>query len=335
MYTARLVKEEDIFSLINFFKAIYKPGHIMGDVGHLKWQYLNAPGNLLYPNYPNLVLLKDDNIVGHLGMIPYEFLVNGRVIHAAFLASLIVKEELRAHGAGVLLAREAEKYFDVLYTTGFGESAPALKYCAWADTLFMSRWVLEGFSAETNDLPQNISAESDIRLITRFDDEWDISWKTLQKNYHATIDRSSRYLNWRFVDNPKIKYQIFGVKFGYIVLRIEKGDGVTGCRIVDLVGSDEVVEHLLKKALWYAREMKADFIDFFSYPSMYSEVFKKLGFYKYSKAMSESAPPIFILPVDRKLMEFNFSYKSTKEQIKLSPEDWFLVKSDGDRDRAY
>lgn len=328
MYTIELVRESDIPELFGFFHEVYKPNHIMTDLDYLDWQYLNAPGNILYPNYPNLILKKGSQIVGHLGLVPYKFNFFGKTKSGAFLASLIVDKELRSHGAGVMLVREAEKYFDILYTTGFSlPSAPVLKLCDWQEARDMARWVHDCKNGgQLND-------DGSAVLISRFGKEWDDYWREFKKNYNVTIDRSSEYLNWRFCDNPKIKYHIFGVNpdgiGGYAVLRIENGNDFTGCRIVDLVADDKNRKSLLK----FAAGQKVDFADFFSFPEIYDEALLEARFYRYNPSISED-PPIFILPTDRKKLVLNFSYKVVNGDA-ISPSDWFVVKSDGDRDRAY
>lgn len=334
MYEIKLVQENDIPSLIDFFIKVYKPSHIMADKKYLMWQYLRAPGNVLYPNYPNLILKKDGEVVGHLGLIPYKFLIRGKFVKAAFLASLIVDKNLRSHGAGVMLVREAEKYFDILYTTGFSPpSAPVLEFCKWEKAVNLFRWIYDCKNAK-----QQVN-NTKTAVINSFGDKWNEFWGEFSKSYSVTIDRSSAYLNWRFCDNPKINYNIFGLNVegvgGYIVLRLEKGDDFTGVRIVDLIADDKTAEIFLKKAIKFASEQTADFIDFFSYPDKYKSALEKTGFYLYNPEMNQD-PPIFILPTDRKKLKLNFSYKCVaNRQAQIGNEDWLVVKSDGDRDRAY
>jgi len=129
----------------------------------------------------------------------------------------------------VLLVREAEKYFDALYTTGYTQSAPALRFCNWNDELQMTRWVYNCKKDQGN----NFSDDPRVATIERFSGQWDIHWKALSHDYHVTINRTSSYLNWRFVQNPKIKYRIFGlnkngVVVGYIILRVESGGRIYG-----------------------------------------------------------------------------------------------------------
>jgi len=103
---------------------------------------------------------------------------------------------------------------------------------------------------------------------------------------------------------------------------------------VDLVGGEKDVDVLLKSAIHFAIENKADFIDFFSFPMMYQRALQNSGFSVYNSNTNKE-PPIFILPVDRTKLSLNFSYKFVNRENKVPPEDWFVVKSDGDRDRAY
>ena len=329
MYNIKLAREKDIPELIDFFRKVYRSGHIMTEKEYLRWQFNEAPANPCYPDYPNLILEKGKRVVGHLGLIPYEFRIHGKLLKAAFLACLIVEEELRSHGAGVRLVREAEKYFDILYTTGFlPPVAPIFKFCHWSEEVNMTRWVHECRK------DYEFAEDPAVVSIDRFGEDWDVTWGRLRDNYAMTIDRSARYLNWRFIDNPQIRYQIFGGRESYIILRVEKGDEFTAGRIVDLIGDTEAVTRLLRRAVEFAVNIKADFVDFFSFPEVHREAFQRSGFYMYNHNVNPE-PPIFILPADRKMLTLNFSYKCADSEVQIRPEDWFVVKADGDRDRAY
>ncbi|OGF81820.1 hypothetical protein A2W48_00420 [Candidatus Giovannonibacteria bacterium RIFCSPHIGHO2_12_44_12] len=329
MYTVKIANDNDIPRLIEFFRGVYSPSHILTEKKYLDWQYKNAAANIYYPEYPNLLLKKNDQIVGHLGLIPYKFKIKKEIVNAAFLASLIVDKNLRSHGAGVMLVREAEKYFDLLYTTGFNpNSVPVLKYCGWKEELWINRWVY-------NVGGKRVINNNEALEIKKFNESWNESWKTLKLKREGTIDRNSDYLNWRFVDNPYIRYKIYGLKNnkGYVILRIEKGDEYSACRIVDLISEEANARALFLSAINYAIESKVDFIDFFSFPVIYEKSLRGAGFNIYDPAENPD-PPIFLLPINRERLALNFSYKQIKgEDLRAS--DWLVVKSDGDRDRAY
>jgi len=338
MYNIRFAKDNDIPSMRDFFSEVYSPGHVTTDKKYLAWQYRDAPGNIYYPNYPNLLLEKNKKIVGHLGLIPYKFRILGKVKPAAFLANLVVKKELRSYGAGAFLVKEAEKYFKYLYATGINDQAmPALNFCNWSKEKYMMRWV---YDFSKNDVPPTSFKDSRIITIRLFDEIWDKSWQKMHKDYGSTIDRSAEYLNWRFINNPKVNYKIWGfveknyIK-GYIVVRIERGVEYSACRIVDFISSQEAEPRLLKKALSFASTEKINFIDFFSLTVTYRKVFKGAGFSLYD-SIKNPEPPIFILPVvrDKSRQTINFSYKNVNPKIALSVKDWFVTKSDGDKDRS-
>lgn len=332
-YTITNATEGDISALRKFFSSVYEPDHITTNAAYLRWQYQESPANPFYPNYPNLLLKHNDEIVGHLGLIPYQLKAGNEVLRAAFFASLILQPELRGHGGGIILAREAEKYFDACYTTGYNSQAkPVMEFSRWNFAGHLTRWLctkIDGIDGA------ELSA-SEVVPITTFDKAWDASWQELRSLYPVTIERSSQYLNWRFVKNPFINYVIFAVpeeaKFsGYIILRVEKGREFSACRIVDLIGKPRAIPKLILTAQGFAQKEQFDFIDFFTSSTIYDEALEKAGFYHYNPETSQE-PPVFILPVDRSRFDINFAYKFVKTVTKPT-QDWFVCKADGDKDR--
>jgi hypothetical protein len=338
MHTIEFATKDDIPVLTDFFARVYRPDHITTDSEYLAWQYKKAPGNIHAPKYSNLLFKKDSVIIGHLGLIPYVFCsASGRKLTGAYLASLIVDESLRNYGAGAMLVREAEKYFDILYTSRANELAqPALRYSNWSKELFMTRWIYDCTKNDTEVFDTN---NSHIIEIHKFGKEWDDSWKNLHGSYGITINRTSSYCNWRFIDNFKVSYNIFGYKDGlfegYIVLRLEEGDEYRACRIVDFIVSEKSALPLLQKAIQFGFTKKVHFLDFFSFPKIFASVLEEAGFYIYDSNINED-PPMFILPVSRKRLTTNFFYKIVKDSsIDLLPDNCYITKADGDRDRAY
>lgn len=331
-YQIRTVRAADREALNQFFREVYKPNHIVTDADYFNWQYLNVPGNQFAPNFSSLILLKDSQIIAQLGMIPYFFNVFGEEMRAAYLTNLIVREELRSRGAGVFLLREAEKYFDLVYTTSYNAAvAPIYRSLLWSEEAKMNRWVIESLSPNATD--------DRIATVEAIGEDWAKNWHELKRYFPITINRTPEYLNWRFLSNPKVQYQIFGIKpaqsgsGGLIVLRLERGSDFSAVRIVDLVARPDEAVLLLRAALNYAYDAQVNFVDFFSTSPIYDAAFQKLKFYLYDNKSAQ--PPIFILPTDRRKIFFNFSYKFTKNQPVFKSGDLFITKSDGDRDRPY
>ena len=333
-YQIKIAEAGDWEALRDFFKEVYKPNHIIADYDYFAWQYKDVPGNQFFPRFSSLILLKDSQIIAHLGMIPYFFNVSGEERRAAYLTNLIARQEFRSRGAGVFLLKEAEKYFDLVYTTSYNAVvAPIYKSMLWSPEEKMRRWVRQDLD--------HLEPPAAERIITvkKFDEHWAKNWQELKRHFPATIERSPEYLNWRFFGNPKVQYEILGLQDGrglingFIALRLERGNDFSAVRIVDLAAAPEDAETLITAGLKYAGQERADFVDFFSTAPIYDSAFQKLKFYLYNNR--DADPPIFILPTNRDKTFFNFSYKFTKNKPSLGNENLFVTKSDGDRDRPY
>jgi len=65
---------------------------------------------------------------------------------------------------------------------------------------------------------------TEIVEVDRFDENIDSLWQRVRRDYPVIFPRERRYLNWRFVDCPQLKYRRFvacrnGQTVGYVVLR--------------------------------------------------------------------------------------------------------------------
>ena len=313
----KLNYKQDWSGLEEFFKKVYSPNHILVNQEFFEWQFVKS-------GFQNWIVKKDEQIVGHVGIINPEFIVNGQTKRVGFWACLVVLEEMRNHGLGIFLNKEIEKEMGVVYSTGINaEGIKLFKGLNWTDAGNMHRWVLKTLNKTNNQAV----------LITQFEKNWDESWGKIKDRFIATTNRTSEYLNWRFINHPKTQYKVFGIKAkegydGYIVLRLEEGE-IRAVRIVDFIAKDEQAEkELLKAALNFSSENKVDFLDFFCSSKLYAKSLEALGFND-----SDSETPVFILPIDNTRKYINWAYKVINPELNIKQEDWFIVKADGDKDR--
>lgn len=319
----KLQYPEELDNLYSFFRKAYSPKHILLNKEFFEWQFKNQ-------NFLNIILKENNEIKGHVGLIGKDYIYNDKNIRCSFLSCLIVAEELRGRGAGAYLAREAAKDHDVLYATGINKDGMSSFFAlGWTDAKNLYRWVR---------INPFLKYETRALEIRRFNGDWNRSWKILRKRYPLTINRTLAYLNWRFVNHPKIQYKIFGLKNnniydGYIVARLEEGDR-RAVRIVDLIVKDKDAEvELLKAALSYAAEQKVDFIDFFCSSRIYEKSLNELEF-SGPESPEVGETPIFILPLDANRKSINWAYKIINPKLQnIKKEDWFIIKADGDKDR--
>jgi GNAT superfamily N-acetyltransferase len=98
-----------------------------------------------------------------------------------------------------------------------------------------------------------------IEEITNFDNDYDIFWDQIKLSYDFIIDRSPKYMNWRYTDPRAGFYKIFVAKnekkwLGYIVIRINRKKEYHEAFIADLIAPPnrrDVSALLLKEAKKY------------------------------------------------------------------------------------
>lgn len=313
----KLDYKKDGKSLLEFFKKVYSPTHILTNKEFFEWQFV-------VPRHKNFIVKKDEQIISHAGIINPSFVVQNKKVRIGFWACLITEPAYRKSGVGVFLNREIEKEMDAVYSTGINKEGMKLfTGLGWTDAGNLHRWVVKKFEKVINQAVE----------IASFDKSWDESWSKIKNRFVATTDRTSAYLNWRFINHPQTKYQVFGIKDkegydGYIVLRLE-GKELRAVRIVDFVAKDGQAEkELLKAALNYAHEKRSDFLDFFCSSKIYAKSLEDLGFNN-----ADNETPVFILPIDNSRKYINWAYKIINPELNIKKEYWFIVKADGDKDR--
>jgi len=108
------------------------------------------------------------------------------------------------------------------------------------------------------------SGDTAVREVASFDARTDDLWGRLQDRYRVATPRTSRYLNWRYVANPRTDYTIFAagsesVLNGFVVLKCEQKDGVRRGFIVDALmppDNDAAADGLLRAARRFFRKQK-------------------------------------------------------------------------------
>lgn len=310
---------EDLAQAAAFFGTVYKPGHIMTDPQHIAWQFLDHPH--ADGKRTSLFLVDEEKIVGFLGIIPQHTHMDGRIVDVGWCANLVVAPELRGHAGGGLLLKEAQKEWEALATTGYNaQSEPVLTALGWNMQPALNRWVRQ----ELHDSGENPMP------IDRFTAVWDATWERIRSRYPATTNRDHAFLNWRYVDHPRNEYVVLTTAEadGYVVVRMERAPELVGARIVDMVGSAKAIPLLLHDACVYAARAGAAFVDFFTSWAGDDAALTEAGFVL-APTLADP-PPSFLLPVDHKRSDITFA--SWQQEGGKNP--WYVVKADGDKDRA-
>jgi len=113
----------------------------------------------------------------------------------------------------------------------------------------------------------SIPEEFNLYEVKYFDQRFDEFWHEEAKNYEIIVIRDSKYLNWRYIENPEAYYTIFAIEEnksikGFIVLRCIEKEIKRG-HIVDILaasGREEIVNLLLLKAMGYFIKEKTQIV---------------------------------------------------------------------------
>lgn len=131
-----------------------------------------------------------------------------------------------------------------------------------------------------------------ISKVSQFDDRYNNFWDTVSKDYRIIVVRSKNYLNWRYIDVPNAKYDIYVAEknkniCGYIVLEQIQYKGLVFGRILDVIAplnQQSVVQCLIAKAVEHFEQKEVDAILSSIIANRYRYSFLKNGFIPYHRS---------------------------------------------------
>ncbi len=343
----RPVKKSEWEQLRVFNAAEYKPEHIFADKTYYDWQF-DGFTNGNKEEYSTLGLWSErGDLLGTFGLFMTPFNYYGKDVMATQLCNLIVKKNLRALGYGYLLLDRAAKLNELSIDHTINDTAWPLFMKAGWEGENLSRF-LYVINPKNNlyDLPAS-AASAPVRgnytfePVHHFGKEMDVFWTSVRGRYPITVNRSADYLNWRFANNPLVKYPMFVAKQGnavkaFAVLRFEdvkkeQPTGVRAARIIDFIAEKDAEAYMLGALVEYCRGQNIDFIDYFSSGDFHNAGLRAAGFVHGDDPAYREIPILFN-PVSFKRTHLNFAVKSS---LPAPLKDWYTMKAGGDQDRPF
>lgn len=348
-------KEEDWKSLKEFIKKYTHERYILSDKKYFDWQFMPPNKEIKTPSV--LILKNRGSILGYLGLISLKMNYFGEEIKGTCLANLMTDSSLRNKGAGVdFIEKAQEEGGDVVYTTGYIPPVDSIyEHFEWKKEILLRRFILiinKGkvinligkntvlFVPALEELPTESEYIFEEKQI--LGDEINDLWNKVKYKYPITIMRDEEYLNWRYTQNPFLKYHIFiGKKNNqiesFIVVRIEKTAKYTIGRIIDFMATDDAETHTLLNAVEFCKKQKVYLIDFFFTGNFHVTSLKQLGFME-GDTEPYSLIPIRFNPIDKRIMTINFTFKFMNKKMMQDLQsnnvnNWYITKGDGDQDR--
>ena len=169
------------------------------------------------------------------------------------------------------------------------------------------------------------NTELEIKQIDEFDQAADQFWDSVSPQFHAIVIRNSKYLNWKYVQQPHMDYQLFtalraGKMAGYVILRKTRAPESNSGIIADLFVPFEdkaVIYSLLVFAVQYFKQQKVKYIEAASSSDVYKNALLAMGFKK-----KKDVTPLFHSNIETPGIE-----------SALTPGSWFFGRSDHDWDQ--
>ncbi len=255
------------------------------------WIYENNPAGV-----PSCWLVKKEGqVVGSIALFPRRLYINGQAVTAGIAGDLSVIRAFRLLGPAMSLLNEVsssyiKEGFDLIYTLPNEKSVNIAKrsgYSVIGDILSLTRPlksqyylrkkihypIISKLLQKPVDFAMRIFAkenffkhhkESSCEVLTSFDSRFDTLWEKALPNFAIIGERTSSYLNWRFVNSPHESYSIFIIKqvsnhdiLGYIVFNTVKNR----VKIADILSIDSnTLDILLSEFILYSRRENIDSI---------------------------------------------------------------------------
>ena len=312
-----------------------------------EWQYGRNPNN---PGGTPIIWIAREGptIVGQYATMPVRLWVGGREVDASWGMDVMVAPERQRQGIGEVLFRTWDRNTGASLGLGLSESSHRLfQKLRWPEpgpvpclvkpltrrAFRRANWpesVNRLVSAVTLPLVKVVSRtrplRAEIEMIRRFPPEFSELWERLAPKFDFAVRRDARYLNWKYIEAPHVRYSVAALKRegrveGYAVYRHRREPRGRVTSLVDfLVDPDD--EPGMKTLLrWIDREARAedsDKVRAFALHAGYRRLLKRSGYFQVKSTMD------FTVKVNGTDLPADF-YQNTDR--------WHVTLGDSDQDR--
>ncbi|MGB2963476.1 MAG: GNAT family N-acetyltransferase [Anaerolineales bacterium] len=364
-FLIRNVETTDVDNLILFFINAYGKLTIFQNVQFLQ-HYFSSRENGIEPMSECVIGLKPDGeIVSHYGGLIYEIKINNNSHPLIWGVNAYTLPEWRGKGINSVIVNHIIENSEINGVIGFSKKA-ALFYEKIGYNIFnfqkFSRYILvldkgktkitvafiEQDTMRLNKLFERQSVKNSTSVIKQVikltaDNIGEYELRLDEETAGITTShRSLEFLKWRILENPFIKYKVFGYLIEgklltYIVLREEilSPIGYKVNRIVDLYGKREGISPLLDLTIRESIINKDIYIDFSMFGVIYKEELISSGFIKLENDDCCIFPQVTAPIENRHNNEYLglFSKNHSDAIANLTKENVYFTRIDSDRDR--
>ena len=332
-------------------EALYRRvfGNDAGEASRLRWewQYHRNPNN---PGHdPEIWIAREGPaIVGQYATMPVRLSLGGREIQGSWGMDVMVAPERQRQGLGELLFRMWDRNVGASLGLGLSDSSYRLfQKLRWPDVgpvpmlvkpltrrafrranwpVGLNRLVSALMLPVVKVVARSRPLAAEVRMIQRFDDTFTDLWEQLAPAFDLAVRRDARYLNWKYVSAPHVRYSIAALRrddrnVGYAVYRhVHEPRGRVTLLVDYLVdpADESGFETLLR---WVDREARAadsDKIRVFAMHAGFRKILKRSGYFGAKSTME------FVVKVNGIDVDPSFYEKTS---------NWHVTLGDSDQDR--
>jgi GNAT superfamily N-acetyltransferase len=260
-------------------------GHDLANASQLRWawQYSRNPGTPA-DGLQIWLAREGPTVIGQYAAMPVRLWLKGQEVLGSWGMDVMVAPERQRQGVGEMLCKAWDRHVGA--SLGLGLSEPSRRLFAklrWpapkAVPCLMKPLTRRAFRRATWPVQLNrlVSAISypyvlflartrplgaQIEPIRHFDDRFTELWERLRPAFDLAVCRDAKYLNWKYVEPPHVRYSIAALKRdetigGYAVYRHLQEPRGRVTLLVDFLADPNDVVGLQTLLRWVDREARA------------------------------------------------------------------------------
>ena len=332
-------------------EALYRRvfGADAADANRLRWdwQYRRNP-NGPSAGPPIWLAREGATVIGQYGTMPVRLAVLGREIEGAWGMDVMVAPERQRQGVGDQLFRTWDRQVGAALGLGPSDaSAQLFRKLGWPEPrtvpclvkplsrralrrptwpMSVNRFVSAVTLPWVRLVARTRPLHGEVRPIRHFGDEFTALWERIAPRFALAIRRDARYLNWKYLQTPHIRYAAAvlerqGAPEGYVVYRHVHEPRGRATLLVDFLADPDDEAGLLTLLRWVDREARAadsDKIRTFALHAGFRRLLRKSGYYAVKSSMA------LVAKINAVAVPADF-YEQT--------DTWHVTLGDSDQDR--
>lgn len=275
MLEVKEYKDGDEEKIIDLFEDIFNQNM---SLEYWKWNYDNE---LFSEKYINL-MWDNTTLAGHYAIIPVNMIINKKMVKTGLSMTTMTSSQYKKKGIFKTLASDLYSKInnEVDLVWGFPNNNSIhgfLKYLNWKQIMDIPMYTCQTYKSN--------SSNPNIKSIDKFDEKFDSLFESVKNKYKIIVCRDSKYLNWRYEENPQNKYLYLVYEkddnyLGYCIYKLYKNEnGKEQCDIVDMLAiNGQIFTEILGYTLNRMADIKVEQANLWMNNSEFLKCAKRVGF---------------------------------------------------------